>query len=102
MVAAWLEQHMFARETDAKKLATAAPHHFNDASTHKSHGRRIGREEARKHGVKVIDLEDDPALQDAVLTAYHRGTIAFEHGSITKSLTSDTGRFWLKQRPPKS
>lgn len=96
MVAGWLAQYMFSGQTDAGDKGKAVARHFNDASTHKSHGRRIDREEARNVGVVVEDLENDQQLQEAVLTAYHLGTIIFEQSPIAKILASDTNRQWVK------
>ncbi|MEW6347641.1 MAG: serine protease [Thermodesulfobacteriota bacterium] len=47
MVARWLERRMFRSLPNGKETAEAVAEYFSDASTHKSHGRRIGREEAR-------------------------------------------------------
>ena len=47
MVAKWLENYMFAGKPNAKKLAKNAAAHFNAAASHKSHGRRIDRDEER-------------------------------------------------------
>jgi ClpP class serine protease len=96
MVARWLAARMFAGDPQATDKGRAAAHHFNDASTHKSHGRRIDANEARSHGVAVVDLEADQALQEAVLTAYHVFTIAFEKTPGTKLLGSNHGRTWMK------
>ncbi|HTE20939.1 MAG TPA: serine protease, partial [Armatimonadota bacterium] len=96
MVARWLEQRMFAGEPDAAGTASRVAAHFNDASTHKSHGRRIGRDEARTHGVKVDDLEADQDLQDDVLTAYHLATMMIEHSLTAKMMVSDAGRLWVR------
>ena len=57
MVAQWLENYMFAGKSNAKELARKAAAHFNDAASHKSHGRRIDRDEAREQGLNVEDLE---------------------------------------------
>jgi hypothetical protein len=97
MVARWLTTHMLKTSPDLAK-ATAA--HFNDASKHKSHGRRIDREEARQNNVVVEDLETSQQLQEAVLTAYHLATIIFAKSPATKLLISDAGRVWLKNFVP--
>src|SRR5437773_1365255 len=47
MVAQWLEKYMFKGNANAATMAAATARHFNDASVHKSHGRRIDRGEAR-------------------------------------------------------
>lgn len=96
MVAQWLANYMFKMWPDGKARGLAAAAHFNDATVHKSHGRRIGRDEAREQGIQVEDLETSQDLQDAVLTAYHVMTIAFEKGPAAKMLWSDTGRLWVK------
>lgn len=96
MVSKWLSERMFKSESDAQMLAASTAFHFNDASSHKSHGRRIDRDEARSKGVVVEDLEEDQALQEAVLTAYHVMTILFEQGPAAKIITSNRDRLWAK------
>jgi hypothetical protein len=95
MVAEWLAQRMFKDKENPVSLANQTAKHFN-ASEHKSHGRRIGREEARDNDVIVYDLEDDQELQEYVLTAYHLTTIVFEKTPATKILSSSTDRKWIK------
>jgi hypothetical protein len=96
MVARWLEAYMFAGQGNAVVRAAEAAHHFNDTGTHKSHGRRIDRDEARGLGIVVEDLEQDQALQDAVLSAYHTATIYFEKTPAAKIVISSAGRRWVK------
>lgn len=96
MVASWIEARMLNGCDDASEKAAAIAHHFNDASTHKSHGRRIDREEAKQHGVVIEDLEDDQDLQEDVLTAYHLMTILFEKSPAAKVMYSNAGRQWAK------
>lgn len=100
MVAQWLERYMFAGLPRRKVWAKTAAKHFNDASKHKSHGRRIDRDEARKRHVIVENLEDNQALQEAVLTAYHLVTITFEKGPASKLIFADTGKAWVKSWAP--
>ncbi len=97
MVARWLEARMFAGKPDAAKMAKSVAAYFR-ASTHKSHGRRIDREEARARGVIVEDLESSQPLQDAVLTAYHVMTITIEKTLATKLLLNHQGRMWVKNQ----
>lgn len=96
MVARWLAQRMFAADSNAEGKAQAAAAHFNDAPTHKSHGRRIDRDEARAHDIVVEDLEDDQDLQEHVLTSYHVVTLLFEKTPATKLLWTRQGRAWVK------
>ena len=96
MVAEWLERYMFAGRADASAVAKAAAKHFNDAATHKSHGRRIDRDEARAQQIVVEDLETNQQLQEAVLTLYHLVTIACEKGPASKIFHSDVDRMYVK------
>ena len=96
MVAKWLGARMFAGSKGATARAKKTAAYFNDAGQHKSHGRRIDRDEARAQQVVIEDLEADQPLQEAVLSAYHLATIAFEKTPATKVLLSHHGRTWIK------
>ena len=96
MVAKWIATGMLKDSSESERRGKEIAAHFNDAQTHKSHGRRIDREEARAQGVVVEDLEESQDLQDAVLTAYHLMTLVFEHGPATKTILTSHGRSWLK------
>lgn len=100
MVAEWLEKYMFAGRKDAAALAKAAAKHFNDAGTHKSHGRRIDRDEARAQQIVVEDLEVNQQLQEAVLTLYHLATLVIEKGPACKILHTDTDKMFVKNWAP--
>lgn len=98
MVGEWLAKFMFSRDGErGVERAKAVAKHFNDSSTHKSHGRRIGREEAQEQGLVVEELEGSQDLQDAVLTLYHLMTIGFDVSNISKLFLSDSGRSFMKQ-----
>ena len=99
MVAKWLAAWMFSDKPNSDALGRAVAHHFNDASTHKSHGRRIGREEAASQGVVVEELESSQDLQEAVLTLYHVMTLVFEQTPAAKLVWTDAGRSWMKNAP---
>ncbi len=96
MVRKWLTERMFGDKTNSKQLAKRTARHFNAAAAHKSHGRRIDRDEARRHGVIVDDLEADQPLQEAVLTAYHLMTMIFEKTISSKIVAGTTGTQWIK------
>ena len=93
----WLQRYMFSDCPDSAKRAEEVAGYFS-GDEHKSHGRRIGRDEARSQGLEVIDLEEDQDFQDEVLTLYHLSTIAFEMGPALKSIMSSNGRLWVKNQ----
>ncbi len=100
MVRGWLVERMFKGKPDGPKLAKHAASYFSKGSLHKSHGRRIDRDEARSKSIEIEDLEDSQDLQEAVLTAYHLATISFEKSPATKFLVSNYGRVWVKNILP--
>jgi hypothetical protein len=89
MVESWLARKGY---TNPKEIAK----YFNNPSFHKSHGRRISREEAREQGLHIVELESDQDLQDAVLTAYHTMTILFEKTTAAKIVINNTKKIWIK------
>lgn len=102
MVGQWLGKYMFRGARSGARKAARVAKHFNDAAKHKSHGRRIDRSEAKGRGLRIEDLEASQPLQEAVLTAYHVQTLAFEKTLATKALTSSTGRHWIKSWTPQA
>lgn len=96
MVANWLENYMLAGDADASTRAAEIAKYFADNSHHKSHGRRIGRDEAAAQGLVIEELETNQDLQEAVLTVYHLMTIWFEQTNFTKMIWGTTGNQWLK------
>ncbi len=96
MVANWLEKYMLALDPDASTRAASIAQYFADNSHHKSHGRRIGRDEAAAQGLVIEELEASQDLQEAVLTLYHLMTIWFEQTAATKLIWSSTGNQWVK------
>ena len=96
MVANWLEKYMLGGDSNAPEKSAEIAKYFADNSHHKSHGRRIGRDEAASQGLIVEELEQDQDLQEAVLTAYHLMTIWFEQTAATKMIWGSTGNQWLK------
>lgn len=96
IVAAWLTKFMKSADPDPVAEGKRIARYFNDASGHKSHDKRIGRDEAYEVGVVVESLEANQELQEVVLTLYNVLTILFEQTSVTKIITSGPGRSWLK------
>jgi len=93
IVESWLKRKGFSN-------ATKIAHHFNSPSLHKSHGKRIDKNEAKSLGLNIEDLEDNQNLQEAVLTAYHAVTIIFEKSPSAKFIISNNGRKrWVKNAP---
>lgn len=96
MVASWLAKGMFAKSENPEAKAASVAAFFNDAAEHKSHGRRIDRDEVRSKGIDVADLEENQDLQDAVLSLYHLMTLINENTPASKLIMTSHGKSWIK------
>ena len=96
LVAGWLERYMFAGEQDAEARARAIADWLGDYDSFKSHSRRVGREQARSHGLTIVDLEDDHQLQDAVLSIHHATMLTFSGTPSVKIIENHHGRAWVR------
>jgi len=67
-----LENVMFAKDSDAKGKAAEVVKKLTDFSGNKTHSRHIHFEECNDEiGLTVSKVENDPTLQDLVLTVHH-------------------------------
>ena len=71
MVEDWLRSGMLASEPDAQTIAAKIVTELGDHALNKSHARHISLKRASEMGIKVMPLEDDQALQEAVLSVHH-------------------------------
>jgi integrase len=62
-----------------------------------SHGRRVSRDDAKSLGLKVLDLEEDPDLQDLVLSVHHATRITFSTTAMTKVIENHNGHAYIEQ-----
>jgi membrane-bound ClpP family serine protease len=71
MVKEWLLTGMFNGEADAETKADNIIKELADHALTKSHARHISMRRAKEMGIKVVALEEDDDLQEAVLTVHH-------------------------------
>jgi Serine dehydrogenase proteinase len=98
IVATALEKYMLAGTSDPAKEAEHAAAWFGDAKELLSHGRPVRRDEARDHGIVVIDLEDDAELQDLVLSVHHTAMLTLSGTPTAKLIESHRGRAWVQMQ----
>lgn len=98
LVKQWLREYMFKGDTNKQRRAKKArkvADFFGEHHIHRSHSLGIDREQARLRGVKITDLEDDPGLQDAVLSVHHATFHTFA-GAAVKIVENHLGRAFVK------
>lgn len=99
MVGQWLESYMLRGQQNAAQTAKAAAAWFADYDKFKSHARRVSRLEAAGLGLKIINLEDEQALQDAVLSVHHACAHTFSSTGAVKLIENQHGHAFLRIRP---
>lgn len=96
MVGEWLATYMLKRSRHRLQKAEAIASWLVDDKTHLSHSRAITRDELRARGIKIINLEDDPILQDLVLSAHHAIIHTFS-GAAFKIIENQLGKRFVQQ-----
>lgn len=71
MVKEWLLSGMLAGEANAANTADLILEELGNHALNKSHARHLSAEKCSSFGIKIRRLEDDPKLQDAVLSVHH-------------------------------
>ena len=97
IVAGWLERYMVAGDPERKDKSLAIADWFANYDNFGSHGRRVGRAEARATGVKVVELESNKDLQDGVLSVHHTTMHTFAGSPSHKIIENHLGRAWVRQ-----
>ncbi len=71
MVESWLDRNMLSAEPDKKKLIDHIIKELGDHSVNKSHARHLSMKKCKDIGLKIIEMESDPELQDLILSIHH-------------------------------
>lgn len=89
----WLTSNMFSDDAEANKLKIdSIVAELNNHSNSMDHGRHINVEKCRSMGLKVTLLEDDPILQDLVLSIHHSEMITISQANVEKIIENQMGR----------
>jgi ClpP class serine protease len=71
MVKEWLLSGMLTDKEDAEAISDKIILELSDHALTKSHARHLSYQKCKQIGLDVIALEDEPKLQDAVLSVHH-------------------------------
>ena len=86
-----LVEGMFKDQSGAEQKASSIVDFLISHDVHKAHGRHLHRNELRAHGLEIIDLESDDALQDAVLSVHHACMITVGNHNANKLIENHNG-----------
>jgi hypothetical protein len=96
MVAEWLQNYMLRGDPDAPTKAAAAAEWFANYDYFGSHSRRVSLQDVLNLQLKAKALEDDPELQDAVLSVHHSYAVTFTFTSAIKIIENHLGKAYIK------
>ncbi|HEX9709116.1 MAG TPA: serine protease [Candidatus Thermoplasmatota archaeon] len=97
LVQTWLRTYMLKGNNQAAETIAST---LCDHSRYGSHARHIGRDEARRIGLVIDDLEADQVLQDLVLSYFHATTLTFDGTIAVKIFENQNGRAFVKHYLP--
>lgn len=89
MVTGWLTENMFAG--DDPHTAQRVIEYLGDHSTTATHSRHLPLAKCEEIGLKIERLEDDPKLQDLVLTVHHSYMHTFSMSQAIKITENHIG-----------
>jgi hypothetical protein len=96
LVTGWLTSHMFNGDQDAAQKAADIGHWLADHGHFMTHGRPISRDVAEQRHMKIVRLEDDQSLQDAVLSVYHATAHTFARTGAVKIIENHLGKSYME------
>ncbi len=106
IVTSWLKTGMFDGNSDAEERAKTIVDELGSHAVTKTHARHIHADRLRELGVRVVALEDNQKLQDAVLTVHHACTHTLTMTPAVKIIENQNSVSFiiqaqiLPQRPP--
>lgn len=97
MTAEWLRHCMFKDERRPNRKISRIIMELGDHALTKSHARHLSMKKCQEIGLKVVSLEEDPALQDAVLSVHHACMLTFNSTQAVKIIENHCGGAFIQQ-----
>ena len=91
MVTEWLKTGMFVNDRDPQGRAERAVHALGNQQITLTHARHISFDGAKNAGLEVVRLEDDPGLQEAVLSVHHATVLTLASTDVLKIIENQNG-----------
>lgn len=99
MVKGWLSTGMFENEDDAEARGSHIANRLVNYEFFKSHDRHITPEDCQDIGLKIRFLEEEPDLQDAVLSVHHACIHTLAGSRVFKIIENHTGKAFMQNAP---
>jgi len=103
IVTNWLLSGMFRSGEDRIQITDKIVKELSDHNAMKTHARHLSKQKCIELGLKIVDLEEDNALQDLVLTVHHAYMHTLANSSAIKIIENHNGiATFLHGQPTKS
>lgn len=86
-----LREGLFFDDPEADQKATSIIEFMISRDLHRAHGRHLHRSELSQQGLRISHLEDDPKLQDAVLSVHHACMLTVGNSGAAKLIENHKG-----------
>ncbi|MDM8551111.1 hypothetical protein QUF72_13580 [Desulfobacterales bacterium HSG2] len=96
MTEEWLNTGMFSDNKDAEKVIANIIRELGDHALDLSHSRHLSYQKCKDIGLKVTALEDEDALQEAVLSVHHSCMVTFSNTPAIKIIENHDGVAYIK------
>jgi len=97
MTAEWLRKCMFEDEARPNRKISKIIKELGDHALTKSHARHLSMNKCQEIGLKVVPLEGEPTLQDAVLSVHHACMLTFNATPAVKIIENHCGGAFIQQ-----
>lgn len=91
LVTGWLTGCMLKGDSDAAAKATQIADKLSDYNNNKSHGRHLDMQACKDLGLKIITLEENQKLQEALLSVHHTYMHTFSGSPAVKIIENQKG-----------
>ena len=88
----WLARNYRLDDVAAEEMAKPFVNH----SESKSHSRHFPSSQCKEIGLNILDLEEDPSLQDLILSLHHCYMINFDKSNAFKAIENQLGARYLR------
>lgn len=97
MVVQWLMENMLSDNPHPKQAAEAIVAYLGSNELTKTHSRHISLNTAKSIGLKITPLEDDPILQELVLSLHHSTIHTLSDTNCIKIIENHNGVSYIQQ-----
>lgn len=100
MTTDWLKTGMFASEKPTEEKIKGIVEELGNHAVTKSHARHLSAARCREMGLRIVDLEGEQDVQDAVLSVHHACMLTFSQTPALKVIENHHGTAFIKMATP--